>query len=81
MTAPETENEQAARLVDVHRCVSCGGPCLTFKGSTWGWTCEACCRRHLEDQVARMYGGRRGGSDGGGPAVPAAAADTRKGTA
>lgn len=30
------------------RCWDCGGPCLTYKGSTHGWRCAACCTAYLD---------------------------------
>lgn len=34
-------------------CQACGGPCLTFKGSVWGWTCGGCITLALEASAAR----------------------------
>ncbi len=38
----------------VSTCQSCGGPCLTYKGSEWQWTCGGCIRSHQEAQIARV---------------------------
>jgi hypothetical protein len=34
-------------------CRSCGGPCLTHKGSVWGYTCTACIDKYLDDGAAK----------------------------
>ncbi len=34
-------------------CQSCGGPCATFKGSVWQWTCQACIRLAMDARAAR----------------------------
>ncbi len=30
-----------------HRCRKCGGPCRTWAGSTWEYTCRSCIRLSL----------------------------------
>jgi len=34
-------------------CQSCGGPCLTYKGTVWGWTCTPCIDREMDRRAAR----------------------------
>lgn len=34
-------------------CLSCGGPCATYKGSVWGWTCQTCIRLAMDARAAR----------------------------
>lgn len=36
------------------RCQSCGGPCLTWKGSVWGYTCRGCISAHLAAVEAKL---------------------------
>ncbi|OBF42822.1 hypothetical protein A5719_10285 [Mycolicibacterium peregrinum] len=36
------------------RCQGCGGPCLSWKGSKWGYTCTACLTAHLDATLARL---------------------------
>lgn len=52
------------------RCRFCEGPCLTFKGSVWEWTCQGCIAAYLDDQIARLDG--RCGGDASTPVVAAA---------
>lgn len=35
------------------RCRSCRGPCLTNKGSVWGWTCSGCLDQYIADSIKR----------------------------
>lgn len=36
------------------RCQRCGGPCLTWKGSVWGYTCRTCISSHLAAVEAKL---------------------------
>lgn len=40
-------------MVTHNTCQSCGGDCLSWKGSVWGYTCAGCIRHHLEASAAR----------------------------
>lgn len=43
----------AATSDDLAACWRCGGPCLTYKGSVHGWTCQACLAQYLEQSAAK----------------------------
>ncbi|ORV89047.1 hypothetical protein [Mycolicibacterium iranicum] len=38
---------------DLASCWRCGGPCLTYKGSVHGWTCQGCLAQYLEQSAAK----------------------------
>ena len=38
---------------DLATCWRCGGPCLTYKGSVHGWTCQGCLAQYLEQSAAK----------------------------
>ncbi|SIJ61820.1 Uncharacterised protein [Mycobacteroides abscessus subsp. bolletii] len=35
-------------------CQGCGGPCWSWKGSVWGYTCRACISSHLAATEAKL---------------------------
>lgn len=38
---------------DLATCWRCGGPCLTYKGSVHGWTCNSCIAAYLAQGAAK----------------------------
>lgn len=53
MTRSDTTSRADPAPYDGPRCRACGGPCVSWKGSTWGYTCQACITQHLEAAATR----------------------------
>lgn len=43
----------AAEVYDGPLCQACGGPCFSWKGSKWGYTCAGCLNDYLQTCAAR----------------------------
>lgn len=54
-TLPSTEPD----VYDGPICQACGGPCWSWKGSVWQYTCTACLDRYLDAAAARAEAKQR----------------------